>query len=109
MAVEVESVTRETAGRGAQQERGGRSGCRGRGVIAPVPKATAVLARDVALEPALLPGKGRAQTKEAVVMGEADLIFRLAPKENKLWPKNNMMYFLSEEVVGIGYKESVLM
>ena len=44
-------------------------------------KATAVLARDVALEPALRPDKGRTQTKEAVVMGEADLIFRLAPKK----------------------------
>ncbi len=39
-------------------------------MIAPVAKATAVLARDVALEPAMLPGTGRAQTKEEVVMGE---------------------------------------
>ncbi len=41
-------------------------------------KATAVLARDVALEPSLLPGKGRAQTKEGVVMGStvADMILR---------------------------------
>ncbi len=39
-------------------------------MIAPVAKATAVLARDMALEPALLPYKGRTQTKEAVVMGE---------------------------------------
>ncbi len=63
----IEGGTRETVGRGAQQERGGRSGCRGGGalggVIAPVAKATAVLARDVALEPALLPDKGRTQTK----------------------------------------------
>ncbi len=50
-------------GEGAQQERGGRSSCRGRGpwgVIAPVAKATAVLAREVAL---LLPDKGRVQTR----------------------------------------------
>jgi hypothetical protein len=50
-----------------QQERGGRSGCR---VIAQVAKATAMLARDVALEPALLPGKGRTQTAQAGMMGE---------------------------------------
>jgi hypothetical protein len=43
---------------GEQQERSSRSGCR---VIAQVAKATAVLARDVALEPALLPGKGRSE------------------------------------------------
>ncbi len=83
--------TRETAGRGAQQERGGRSGCRGRGVIAPVAKATAVLARDVALEPALRPDKGRTQTKQAVVMGEPDLIFRLAPK--KICGRKNNAFF----------------
>jgi hypothetical protein len=69
----MDCVTRETAGRGAQQERGGRSGCRGRGalggVIAPVAKATAVLARDVALEPVLLPDKGEG----------ADMIIWLAP------------------------------
>jgi hypothetical protein len=29
----MEVVTRERAGRGAQQERGGRSGCRGMGVL----------------------------------------------------------------------------
>ena len=37
-------------------------------------KATAVLARDVALGKVKLQDKGRAQTKDAVVMGEADLI-----------------------------------
>ncbi len=39
------------------------------GVIAPVAKATAVLARDLAMVLALLYDKGRAQTKEAVVIG----------------------------------------
>ncbi len=43
-------------------------------MVAPVAKATAVLAWDVALEPALLPDKGRAQTKEAVVMGSTIFI-----------------------------------
>jgi hypothetical protein len=54
----MDCVTRETAGRGAQQERGGRSGCRGRGAlgggIAPVAKAMAVL------------DKGRRQTAQDV-------------------------------------------
>ncbi len=59
-------------------------------------KATAVLARDVGLEPALLPDKGRAQTKDDVVMGE-DMIFRLAPKKHDLAEKI-IMHFLSEEV-----------
>jgi hypothetical protein len=90
----MEGVTRETAGRGAQQERGGRSSCRGRGgpweVIAPVAKATAVLARDVALEPALLPDKGRAQTKEGVMMGK-DMFFRLGKKA--LFGRKNNAYF----------------
>ena len=72
-------------------------------------KATAVLARDVALGKVKLPDKGRAQTKEAVVMGEADLIFKLASTKTSCGRKNNIMYFLSEEVVRIGYKESVLM
>ena len=42
-------------------------------------KATAVLARDVAM----MPDKGRTLTKDAVVMGggEADMIFRLAPRK----------------------------
>jgi hypothetical protein len=63
-------------------------------VIAPVTKATAVLARDVTLEPASLPDKGRAQTKEAVVMGE-DVIFWLAPKKT-LFGRKNKCIFLSE-------------
>ncbi len=42
-------------------------------------KATAVLAKDVAL----MPDKGRTLTKDAVVMGEgeADMIFRVATKK----------------------------
>ncbi len=54
-------------------------------------KATAVLARDVALEPALLPDKGRAQTKEAVVMGE-DMIY-LGWHQRKLDLAENIMHF----------------
>ncbi len=43
-------------------------------MIVPVAKkATAVSAKDVALEPAFLPGKGRTHTAQAVGMGEADL------------------------------------
>ncbi len=50
-------------------------------MIAPVVKATAVLARYVALDPALLPDKGRMQTKEAGVMGSTvgEGNFRLSP------------------------------
>jgi hypothetical protein len=58
------------------------------GVIAPVVKATAVLARDVALEPALLPGKGRMQTKEGVMMGSVQV-----GKENIICRK--IMHFFS--------------
>jgi hypothetical protein len=56
-------------------------------VIAPVAKATAVLVRDVALEPALLPDKGRTQTKEAVVMGSLGWHQKhdLAEKNNELF------------------------
>ena len=45
-------------------------------------KATAVLARDVTLEPASLPDKGRAQTKDAVEMGSVQV-----GKKNIIWPK----------------------
>jgi hypothetical protein len=65
----MDCVTRETAGRGAQQERGGRSGCRGRGALGGDRAAMAVLARDVALEPALLPDKGRTHTAQAAGTG----------------------------------------
>ena len=51
-------------------------------------KATAVLARDVALEPALLPDRGRTQTKDAVMMGK-DMFFRLG-KKALFGRKNNL-------------------
>ncbi len=66
----MDCVTRETAGRGAQH------------------KATAVLARDVALEPALLPDKGEGAdqgSSDDGRDGETDRIFGLAKK--MIWPK----------------------
>ncbi len=53
-------------------------------------KATVVLVRDVGLEPALLPDKGRVQTKEAVMMGE-EMIFRLGKKA--LFGRKNNAFF----------------